>query len=159
MDYWQARTLATAFGFNPAEDFEAMSAGSRAAVVKAADSVKYRSPKTAKGSRESAFVVHVRRIIAKGEQADETSSEKAKALAQLDPDQRAALTAMSGKWDLHRIETSGQVTPPIPMHIRLTRWRRWDAGAFRACRKGETTESFLAPGLFIVPAPAARRAS
>lgn len=67
LDYWQARALCSAFGFNPFEDFHAMSTASKEAVLRAADSVKYRQPKNANGSRGRYFAAYVRRVIDRGD--------------------------------------------------------------------------------------------
>ena len=67
LTYWEARALASTFGFNPLEDFHAMSTASKEAVVRAADSVKYRQPKNANGSRGRYFAAYIRRIIEKGD--------------------------------------------------------------------------------------------
>lgn len=67
LDYWQARALASTFGFNPMEDFHAMSTASKEAVIRAADSVKYRAPKNANGSRGRYFAAYVRRVIERGD--------------------------------------------------------------------------------------------
>lgn len=67
LTYWEARSLTRAFGFDPFEDFHAMSSGSKAAVIRAADSRKYKAPKNANGSRGRYFAAYVRRVIEKGE--------------------------------------------------------------------------------------------
>ncbi len=67
LDYWQARTLASTFGFNPLEDFHAMFTTNDVRYRFAADSVKYRQPKNANGSRGRYFAAYIRRIIEKGD--------------------------------------------------------------------------------------------
>lgn len=67
LTYWEARALANSFGFDPREDFHAMSTASKEAVLRAADCVKYRKPKNANGSRGRYFAAYVRRIIERGD--------------------------------------------------------------------------------------------
>lgn len=67
LTYWDARSLARTFGFDPMEDFHAMSTASKEAVIRAADSVKYRAPKNANGSRGRYFAAYVRRIVERGD--------------------------------------------------------------------------------------------
>lgn len=67
LTYWEARSLTRSFGFNPFEDFHAMSSGSKEAVIRAADSRGYKAPKNANGSRGRYFAAYVRRVIEKGE--------------------------------------------------------------------------------------------
>ena len=66
MSYWEARSIARVFGFDPLEDFHAMSTASKEAVIRAADSVKYRAPKNANGSRGRYFAAYIRRTIERG---------------------------------------------------------------------------------------------
>ena len=67
LSYWEARALAATFCFDPFEDYHAMSAGSKEGVILAADSVKYRAPKNANGSRGRYFAAYVRRVIERGD--------------------------------------------------------------------------------------------
>jgi len=67
LTYWDAWALATSFGFDPREDWHAMSTASKEAVLKAADSRRYKAPKNANGSRGRYFAEYVRRVIDKGE--------------------------------------------------------------------------------------------
>lgn len=70
LTYARARSLCSVYGFNPFEDFHAMSTGSKEAVIRAADSVKYKAPKNANGSRGRYFAAYVRRIIERGDNSD-----------------------------------------------------------------------------------------
>ncbi|MDV2964545.1 hypothetical protein RZ532_01035 [Nitratireductor aquimarinus] len=67
LTYASARAICSTFGFNPFEDFHAMSSGSKEAVIRAADSVKYKAPKSRNGSRGRYFAAYVRRIIERGD--------------------------------------------------------------------------------------------
>ena len=67
LTYWEARSLARAFGFDPLEDFHAMSTASKEAVIRAADSRGYRKPKNANGSRGRCFADYVRRVVERGD--------------------------------------------------------------------------------------------
>jgi|GEM_PF-2639536 len=67
MTYWEARSLSRVFGFNPLEDFHAMSTASKEAVLRAADATKYRAPKNTNGSRGRYFAAYIRRIIERGD--------------------------------------------------------------------------------------------
>lgn len=67
LTYWEARSLARVYCFNPLEDYCAMSSGSKQGVLDAADSVRYRKPKNANGSRGRYFAAYVRRVVEKGD--------------------------------------------------------------------------------------------
>jgi hypothetical protein len=69
LTYWDARALASCFGFDPREDFHTMSSASKDAVLAAADARKYRKPKNANGSRGRYFAAHLKRIIERGPDA------------------------------------------------------------------------------------------
>jgi len=66
LEYYQACAICNVFGFNPLEDFHQMSSGSKEAVLRAADSVKYRQPKNANGSRGRYFAAYIRRVVERG---------------------------------------------------------------------------------------------
>lgn len=66
LTYWDARALASSFGFDPREDFHAMSTASKEAVIRAADARNYKAPKNANGSRGRCFADYVRRVIERG---------------------------------------------------------------------------------------------
>jgi hypothetical protein len=67
MSYWEARGIASVYGFNPLEDWHAMSSGSKDAVLRAADSRNYKAPKNANGSRGRCFAQYIRRVIERGD--------------------------------------------------------------------------------------------
>lgn len=70
LTYASARDLCSSFGFDPFEDFHVMSSDSKEAVIRAADSVGYRAPKSRNGSRGRYFAAYVRRIIERGDKSD-----------------------------------------------------------------------------------------
>lgn len=59
----EVRALASVYGFNPFEDWHAMSTASKEAVLKAADSRGYRKGPAANGSRGRMFADYCRRVM------------------------------------------------------------------------------------------------
>lgn len=63
MTHDEARAIATVFGFDPREDFHAMSTASKEAVIKAAKARGFKAPKNANGSTGRYFAARVRRAL------------------------------------------------------------------------------------------------
>lgn len=61
---FEARNMANTFGFPLGADFHALDSDSVRRILLAADSVKYRAPKTANGSRARYLYAYLNRAIA-----------------------------------------------------------------------------------------------
>ena len=59
----EARAFCSVFGIDPRQDWHTMSSGMKEAVLKAADSRKYKAPKNANGSRGRYFAEYLRRAL------------------------------------------------------------------------------------------------
>lgn len=66
LDYHTGRALCAAFGINPEWDYHQLPSAMVDAVIRAADSVKYRKPQNANGSRGRYFFEYLRRVIERG---------------------------------------------------------------------------------------------
>jgi hypothetical protein len=67
LTYWEARAMVSTFCIPVDRDFHALNSYQVECVIQAADSVKYRAPKNANGSRARYFHAYLARTIAKGE--------------------------------------------------------------------------------------------
>lgn len=65
MDKHEARAICSVFGIDPRQDWHAMPSAMKEAVLRAADSRKYRKPKNANGSRGRYFAAYLARILEK----------------------------------------------------------------------------------------------
>lgn len=63
----ESRAICSAFGIDPNQDWHQMPSAMKEAVLKAADSRKYRKPKNANGSRGRYFSEYLRRAMERAE--------------------------------------------------------------------------------------------
>jgi len=67
MTFNECRAICDVFGIDPTLNFHAMPSAMKEAVLKAADSRKYRKPANANGSRGRYFAAYLARVYNKGE--------------------------------------------------------------------------------------------